>query len=261
MSGMHPTAVVAPEARVAPDAVIGPYCVVGPQVELGPGVVLRSHVVVDGRTTLGAGVTVFPFASLGTVTQDLKHDGKVGRVEIGAGTTLREYVTVNQPTFEDGLTRIGERCHIMAYSHVAHDCRLGDGVILANAATLAGHVVIEDEAIVGGLVGIHQFVRVGRQSFTGGCSKIVQDLPPFFLADGNPLAVRGINAVGLNRRGHDAAARGRLKEAYKILYLRGLNTSDAVGEIERSLGADAPEIAELLAFVRAAKRGITPGPA
>jgi UDP-N-acetylglucosamine acyltransferase len=259
MNGIHPTAIVAPGARLGDDVEVGPYCMVGDDVVLGDRVVLRSHVVVGGRTTVGADSVVFPFACVGGPTQDLKHDGKTARVEIGSRTTLREYVTVNQPTFEDGLTSIGDRCHIMAYSHIAHDCRVGHGVILANAATLAGHVVIEDEAIVGGLTGIHQFVRIGRRSFLGGCSKAVQDVPPFFLADGNPLAVHGINAGGLSRHGHDAEARARIKEAYKILYLRSLNTTEAVAEIERSI-EPAPEVQELVAFVREAKRGITPGP-
>lgn len=256
MAVIHELAVVDPAARLAEDVVVGPFCVVGPEVELGAGTVLKSHVNVAGRTVLGAGCTVWPFASIGTQTQDLKFAGGSPGVRIGEGTTLREYVTVNAATADGVDTVVGRRCHIMAYSHVAHDCVVGDEVIMANAATLAGHVVVEDQAIIGGLVGVHQFVRIGRLSITGGCAKIVQDVPPFMTADGNPLAVRGINKIGLERRGIAAETVRAVKEAYRILYRRKLGVKDAVAEMRASL-PDVPELTHLEEFLLASERGIT----
>jgi UDP-N-acetylglucosamine acyltransferase len=256
VSSIHPGAVVAPGAEIGEGAVIGPYCTVGPHAKIGAGAQLVSHVVVDGWTSVGPGCTVFPFASLGTQTQDLKYKGGAPRVEIGARTTIREYVTVNAATNDGDVTRVGDECHIMAYAHIAHDCVVGNRVIIANAGTLAGHVVLEDQAIVGGLVGIHQFVRVGRLSILGGCSKVTQDVPPFMMADGHPLGVHGINSVGLKRAGVDDHAQAVLKKAYRILYRKSLPTAKALEEIERQLDP-LPEVAHLVAFVRASERGIT----
>jgi len=256
MAQIDPRSVVHPSARLAEDVAVGPFCVIGPEVEIGPGTVLKSHVNLDGRTRIGAACTVWPFASIGTQTQDLKFQGGSPGVVIGDGTTLREYVTVNAATADGVDTVVGQRCHIMAYSHVAHDCIVGDEVIMANAATLAGHVIIEDQAIIGGLVGVHQFVRVGRLSITGGCAKIVQDVPPFMTADGNPLAIRGINKIGLERRGVPVDSIKALKEAYRLLYRRKLGIKEMIAEMKSSL-SDSPELLHLETFLLNSERGIT----
>jgi UDP-N-acetylglucosamine acyltransferase len=255
MPSIHPSAVVAPGADIADDAVVGPFCTVGAHARIGPGARLVSHVAVDGWTTVGAGCTVFPFASLGSQTQDLKYKGGSPRAEIGDRTTIREYVTVNAATFDGETTRVGSDCHIMAYAHIAHDCVVGNRVIIANAGTLAGHVVIEDQAIVGGLVGIHQFVRIGRLCIIGGCSKVTQDVPPFMMADGHPLGIHGINSVGLKRAGVDDHAQALLKKAFRLLYRQNLTTARALEEIGRQLDP-VPEIGQLVDFVRKSERGI-----
>ena len=255
MTEIHSTAVVTGGAELGDDVHIGPYSVVGPHVRLGDGTRIMSHVVLDGRTTIGAGCTVFPFASVGTQTQDLKYRGAVTRVEIGDGTTLREYVTVNSSTNEGEVTRVGSRCHIMAYSHVAHACEIGDEVIMANGATLAGHITIEPQAIVGGLSAIHQFCRVGRMCMIGGCSRITQDCPPFMMVVGNPASVHGLNTIGLQRRGVGEEARRLLKDAYRTVYRSGLSTNDAVRAL-RDKAPSCPEVELLAAFIEQSKRGI-----
>jgi UDP-N-acetylglucosamine acyltransferase len=256
MSQIHPTAVIAPGAELGRDVDVGPYCVIGSHVKLGDGTRLMSHVVADGWTTLGRQCTVFPYASLGQQTQDLKFKGGAPRVEIGDHNTFREFVTVNAATFDGGVTRIGNGCHVMAYAHVAHDCVVGNEVILANGATLAGHVVVEDQANIGGLVGIHQFVRLGRLCIIGGCSKVGQDVPPFMLADGNPLSVHTINTIGLQRKGVSEATQALLKKAFKIVYRENLTLQKAIEKID-SESEKAPEVEHLLRFLRASERGIT----
>ncbi|MBN1557313.1 MAG: acyl-ACP--UDP-N-acetylglucosamine O-acyltransferase [Lentisphaerae bacterium] len=256
MTEVHRTAVVDAGAALGRDVTIGPYSVVGPRVTIGDGTCIHAHVVLDGRLTLGRGCTVFPFACLGTQTQDLKYRGAETRIEIGDGTTLREYVTVNASTDEGEVTRVGARCHIMAYSHVAHACDVGDEVIMANGATLAGHIVIEPQAIVGGLTAIHQFCRVGRLCMIGGCSRITQDCPPFTMVVGNPAAVHGLNTVGLKRRGLDADVRRRLKAAYALVYRQGLPRAEALRAI-RARGPLSPEEAHFASFIERSERGIT----
>ncbi len=252
---IHPTAIVAPGAQIGDGAEIGPYCVIGEHVRIGRGARLQSHVCVDGWTTLGADCTVFPFASLGMQTQDLKYKGGRPRVEIGDRTTIREYVTVNAATNDGDVTVVGADCHIMAYAHIAHDCQVGNGVIIANCGTLAGHVIIEDHAVVGGLCGIHQFVRIGRLSIMGGCSKATQDVPPFMMADGNPIGIHGLNSVGLKRHSVPEDSQAQLKKAFKLLYREGLSTSQALARMETELDMVA-EIRHLIGFVRASERGI-----
>ncbi|MFC1462736.1 acyl-ACP--UDP-N-acetylglucosamine O-acyltransferase [Verrucomicrobiota bacterium] len=255
MTSVHPTAIVAEGAELGADVEIGPYCIVGPNVSIGDETRLMSHVVLDGFTRLGSRCTVFPFACIGTQTQDLKYKGDKTSVEIGDGTTLREYVTVNSATNEGEVTSVGTGCHIMAYSHVAHACRVGDEVIMANCATLAGEVVVEDQAILGGLSAVHQFVKIGRLCMTGGCTKVTQDCPPFMIVDGNPANVRGVNVIGLERRGVDAGARKLLKLAYKILYREGLSTSQAVDRIRAEIPG-SPEVDHLVSFIESSERGI-----
>lgn len=255
MTGVHPSAVVASGAELAEDVVIGPYCVLGPDVRIGAGTRLIAHVVVDGHTTIGSGCTVFPFACLGTQTQDLKFRGDLTYVAIGDNTTIREYVTVNAGTNAGETTRVGSGCHIMAYCHVAHACRVGDRVIMSNCATLAGEVDVEPDAILGGLAAVHQFCRIGTMCMVGGCTKITQDCPPYMMVDGNPATVRGLNAIGLRRKRVSTAAATRLKDAHRLLYRQGVSTPVAVERI-RSEIPTCDEVDRLLAFVSDSKRGI-----
>lgn len=255
MSRIHPTAIVDSEANLGRDVQIGPYCVIGPHVTIGDGTRLMSHVVLEGWTTIGQACTIFPFACIGTQTQDLKYAGGKTFVEIGDHTTLREYVTVNSGTAEGEVTRVGSYCLIMACAHVAHTCRVGDGVIMGNATGLAGHVVVEDFAVLSGLSGFHQFVRVGRMAMVGGCSKVTQDVPPFMIVDGNPPAVHGPNVVGLKRHNVSEEAQRQLKHAYRLLYREALSTTQAIERIRSEIPCGA-EVAHLIAFVEASARGI-----
>jgi UDP-N-acetylglucosamine acyltransferase len=255
MTSIHSTAVVSPEAQIGSDVTVGPYCVVGPHVCIGDGATLMSHVVLDGYTRIGAKCILFPFASIGTQTQDLKFKGARTSVEIGDGTTIREYVTVNSGTNEGEVTRVGAGCHIMAYCHVAHACQLGNGVIMANGSTLAGEVIIEDQAGLGGMTGVHQFVKIGRLCFIGGMSRITKDCPPFMLIEGNPPEAHGINSVGMERRGITAEALRHVKQAHQILYRQNLSTSQAVEKIKAEIPL-SPEIEHLLSFIASSKRGI-----
>lgn len=256
MAKIHPTALVDAGAQLADSVEIGPYSVIGPHVRLGEGTQVMSHAVIEGWTSLGSACVVFPFASIGQKTQDLKYKGGAPRVEIGDRTTIREFVTVNAATNDGDATKIGNDCLIMAYAHIAHDCVVGNGVIMANCATLAGHVIIQDQVGVGGLVGVHQFVRLGRLSYIGGFGKVVQDIPPFMLADGNPLAVRALNSVGLKRKGFSEEAQSLLKKCYKILYMEKLSTRQALEKIDSEV-EKVPEVEELLGFIRSSERGIT----
>lgn len=256
MSSIHPTAVLHPGARIGEGCTIGPYCVVGPHVELGPRNTLHSHVVLDGHTRLGSDNEVFPFACLGGKTQDLKHRGGITRVEIGDHNVFREYCTVHAATADGDATLVGSHNHFLAYTHLAHDVRVGNHVIMSNVGTLAGHVIVEDHAIIGGLAAVHQFCRIGRHAMIGGCSKVVQDVPPFMMADGNPAATRFINKVGLERAGFGADAISDLTKAYKILFRSGLTTANALARIEAEVGTATPEIRHLLDFAQASQRGL-----
>ena len=253
---IHPSAVIHPKARVGEGCEIGPYCVIGEHVELGAGCRLHSHVVIDGHTKLGARNEIFPFASIGLKSQDLKWKGGITRTVIGDENTFREYVTIHSATSDGDATRLGSNNHILAYCHVAHDCRLGNHIIMSNVGTLAGHVTVEDHAVVGGLAAVHQFCRIGKMSIIGGCSKVVQDVPPFMLADGNPAETRTINKVGMERKGIGDDAQAALRQAYKILFRDGLTIPNALSRIEKEVPPLA-EIQHLLQFVRASERGIS----
>ncbi len=255
MSGVHPTAVVHEGAQLGVDIEIGPYSIVGPNVKLGDRVRIMPHVFLDGHTTLGAECTVFPFASVGAATQDLKFKGGTTFVEIGDRTTIRECATIHSGTADGEVTRVGSGCLIMAYCHVAHGCRVGDRVIMANAASLSGDVAVEDDAVIGGMTGIHQFTRVGRMAMVGGMSRITQDVPPYLLVEGNPPAVHGVNSVKLQRLNVSAETQATLKKAYKLLYREGLSTRQAVDRIRAEL-PPVPEIVHLLAFIESSQRGI-----
>lgn len=252
---IHPAAIVDPGARIGEGCVIGPFCVIGPEVILGPGNRLHSHVVIDGITTLGRDNEVFPFVSLGLRTQDLKWRGGRSRTEIGNANTFREGATVHSATGDGEVTRIGSHNHVLAFSHIAHNCVLGDHVIVSSAG-LAGHVIVEDRAIIGGHSLVHQFCRVGTMAIVGGSSKVVQDVPPYMLADGNPAVTRTINRVGLERNGLSEEAIAALKQASRLLFRDNLSISNALARIEGELPA-LPEIRHLVQFIRASDRGIS----
>jgi UDP-N-acetylglucosamine acyltransferase len=253
---VHPTAIIHPQAQIGSDCEIGPYCVIGENVTLGDHCRLHSHVVIDGHTKLGSGNEIFPFASIGLKTQDLKWKGGITLTEIGDDNTFREYVTVHSATGDGETTRVGSRNTILAYCHVAHNCTLGDGIIMSNVATLGGHVTVEDDAVVGGLAAVHQFCRIGKMAMIGGCSKVVQDVPPFMIADGNPAETRTINKVGMERHGISEEAQNALRQAYKTLFREGLTIPNALAKIEKELPTP-PEIQHLIQFIRSSERGIS----
>lgn len=251
-----PTAVIHPKAQIGAGCVIGPYCVIGENVALGAGCRLHSHVVIDGYTTLGDNNEVFPFASIGLKTQDLKWKGGITRTQIGSDNTFREYVTIHSATGDGEVTTVGSHNHILAYCHIAHNVTLGNHIIMSNVATLAGHIQVEDRAVIGGLAAVHQFCRVGTMAIIGGCSKVVQDVPPYMLADGNPAKTRTINKVGLDRNGVAEEAQTALKQAYKILFREGLTIPNALSRIEKEL-LPLPEVRHLVAFARRSERGLS----
>lgn len=253
---IHPTAVIHPKARIGENCQVGPYCVIGEHVSLGDECVLHSHVVIDGHTQLGRKNEIFPFASIGLKTQDLKWKGGITRTQIGDHNTFREYVTIHSATSDGEVTVVGSHNHILAYCHLAHNVVLGNYVIMSNVATLAGHVTVEDHAVVGGLAAVHQFCRIGTMAIIGGCSKVVQDVPPYMLADGNPAQTRTVNKVGLERNGVSEAAQEALRRAYKILFREGLTISNALLRIESDLPPLA-EVKHLIDFTRASSRGIS----
>jgi len=252
---IHPTAVVDPEARIAPDVVVGPYCVIGPDVTIAAGCRLQNHVTICGPVEIGEANRFYSYCSIGQQTQDLKYAGEPTYLQIGNNNCFREFVTVNRATVAGSVTRVGNRGNFLAYSHIAHDCVVEDDVIFSNNGTLAGHVQVQQYAIVGGLTAIHQFCRIGKYSILGGCSKIVQDVPPFMIADGNPAVVRGVNYVGLERHNVSPETIRALKESYRILYRSDLNTKQAVAELGNTF-ANVPEVRELVQFIEKSERGI-----
>jgi len=253
---IHPTAVVHPKAEIGAECEIGPYCMVGEHVVLGARCRLHSHVVIDGHIQLGQSNEIFPFACLGLKTQDLKWKGGITRTEIGDHNTFREYVTVHSATGDGEATVIGSHNHILAYCHLAHNVTLQNHIIMSNVATLAGHVLVEDCAVIGGLAAVHQFCRIGKMALIGGCSKVVQDVAPFMLVDGNPAETRTVNKVGMERNGISEDAQAALRQAYKILFREGLTSSNALARIESEIGT-VPEVQHLVRFVRASERGIS----
>ena len=255
MSEIHPTAVIQEGARIGEDCRIGPYCVIGPNVILGTGCELHSHVVIDGHTEIGSENTFYPFASIGLRTQDLKWDGGTAWTRVGSNNTFREYVTIHSATADGDATVIGSHNNLLAYTHVAHDCRLGDHIIMSNVGTLAGHVTVEDRAIVGGLAAVHQFCRIGTMSIIGGCSKVVQDVPPYMMVDGNPAATRTLNKEGLKRNGLDEDTQKSMRQAYRILFRSEQTFTNAVKQVRADV-ATSPELEHLLAFIESSERGI-----
>lgn len=254
---IHPTAIISPEATIGKNVEIGPFCVIEANVTLGDGCKLHSHVVIHGYSTIGADNEFFPFSAIGIKSQDLKYAGEPTALFIGDGNVFRENVTIHRGTKEETPTRIGNDNLFLAYSHVAHDCILGNNIILSNNGTLAGHCVVEDHVIISGLSGCHQFCRIGQHSIVGGITKIVQDVPPFTIADGNPASIRGINKIGLERRGFSKEQVSGLRSVYKKLFLKKeASLSEAIASLPDDL-AIQPEVATLLDFISKSERGIT----
>lgn len=256
---IHPTAVVGAKAAIGVNVTIGPYCVINDRAEIGDGCMLESHVMVYGNTSLGAGCVVSPFASLGGDPQDLKYNGEETFAQIGANCRIREYVTVNRGTPGDsGVTKVGEGCLLMAASHIAHDCQVGREVILANEVALAGHVLVEDCAIIGGITAVHQFARIGAYAYIGGMSAIPQDVPPYVIAVGRGDGgfLHGLNKIGLKRRGFSDETIAALKKAYRLFFRLGLTVPQAVERIKAEI-APLPEVQHLLDFMQTSKRGIS----
>lgn len=259
-AGIHPTALVDRQAELAGSVQVGPYAVIGPHVRIGAGTTIGAHCVIEGHTTIGAGNRIFQFASLGAEPQDKKYAGEPTRLEIGNGNTIREFVTINTGTVQDaGVTRMGDDNWIMAYVHIAHDCSLGDHIILANSVQLAGHVHLGDWVFLGGLTGVHQFVRIGAHAMTAFQTRLAQDLPPFVTAGGNPAEAQSINAEGLRRRGYAPERIAIVKQMHRLLYRKGLTLATAREQIEALRGevfeADA-DIALMQDFLTHAARGI-----
>jgi UDP-N-acetylglucosamine acyltransferase len=256
MSLIHSKSVIHPKAWIGASCEIGPFCVIGENVILGDGCKLHSHIVIDGRTQLGKNNEIFPFASVGLKTQDLKWKDGVTCTKIGDNNTFREYVTIHSATGDGETTVVGSNNHILAYCHLAHNVVLGDNIIMSNVATLAGHVTVEDHAVIGGLAAVHQFCRIGKFAMVGGCSKVVQDVPPFMMADGNPAETRTINKIGMERHGISEEAISALRQAYKILFREGLTITNALAKVEKEL-QPLPEVQHLIHFVRTSERGIS----
>lgn len=256
MTLIHQTAIVDPKARIADGVEIGPYSIVGPNVEIGANTVIGPHVVIEGHTRIGADNKIFQFCSIGAAPQDKKYAGEETRLEIGDRNTIRESCTFNLGTVQDGgLTKVGNDNWIMAYVHVAHDCMIGNNVIFANSVQLAGHVHVGDFVILGGLSGVHQFVRIGAHAMAGMTTSLSQDLPPYVMASGNPAEARGMNFEGLRRRGFSDEGIAALRRAYKSLYKSGLRLEEARVAIAAEQDAH-PELRPLVDFISVAGRGI-----
>lgn len=254
---IHPTAIVHPNARLAPDVTVGAYSIIGEHVEIGEGTQIGPHVVIHGYTRIGAHNKIFQFCSLGEVPQDKKYQDEPTRLEIGDYNTIREFCTFNTGTIQDaGVTRVGNRNWIMAYVHIAHDCQVGDHTIFANNAQLAGHVHIDDYAILGGFTVVHQFCHIGKHSLTGMGTIVFKDILPFVTAAGNTAKPHGINAEGLRRHGFTSERIQLIKEAYKMIYRSGLTLKEAMTALEENTFSESADVGLILDFLRGATRGI-----
>lgn len=253
---IHPTAIIAPGVKIGHNVTIEPYVVINsPHVVIEDNVTIKSHVYIDGHTTIGNGTTIYPLASIGTKTQDLKFRGETTYVKIGKNCEIREFVTINSSCQEGSVVEVGDNCLIMAYCHIAHNCVVGNRVIMSNNATLAGHVIVEDYAIIGGMTGVHQFARIGRNAMVGGMSRVTHDVPPFTIGAGTPFKFGGLNIVGLKRNGISLATRRELSKAFKILYRSQLRVEDALDRIEAEI-LPLPEVVHFVHFCRQSHRGL-----
>lgn len=260
MANIHPTALVDTCAHLETSVHVGPYAVIGPHVVLGAGTKVGAHCVIEGHTTIGEHNSIFQFASVGAAPQDKKYAGEPTRLVIGNRNTIREFCTLNTGTVQDGgVTVVGDDNWIMAYVHIAHDCLVGNNTVLANNATLAGHVQVSDFAVIGGLTGIHQFVKVGAHVMAGFGSHISQDVPPFMTVDGNPLSVRGLNVEGLRRRGFSAQRLAAVKQMHRLLYRQGLTLEaarTAIGALVNEMPEAAQDIGMMMRFIEQSTRGL-----
>jgi len=252
---IHPTAIIDRKAQVAEDVEIGPWAMVGPGCVIGSGSVLHARSTLDENVTLGEQVAVGIGSILGGAPQDLKFRGEVTTVEIGDHTTIREYVTVNRGTAQSFRTTVGKHCFLMSYVHIAHDCHVGDHVIMSNGTQFAGHVTVEDYVIISGLCAVHQFGKIGRHAFIGGMTRVAKDIPPFVKAVGNPVKLYGLNSVGLQRRGFSEEVISELKKAYRLFFRSELNVSQALLQAASEL-KPFPEVKALMDFVEASGRGV-----
>lgn len=253
---IHPSAIIDDLAGIAEGVSVGPFCVIGPDVEIGAGTVIGPHVVIRGPTRIGQENRIFQFASIGEDPQDKKYQGEITRLEIGDRNVIREYSTVHRGTIQDkSVTRLGDDNLLMAYTHVAHDCVIGNGVIMANGASLAGHVTVDDYAILGGFSLVHQFCRIGRYSFSGMGSVISRDIPPYVMVGGSPTRPRGINSVGMERRGFDAESVLQIKRAFKLIYKSRLKLEEAIESLA-AMADQSSEVNPLLEFLKQSGRSI-----
>ena len=254
---IHPTAIVDSKTDIEENVNIGAYSMVGANVRIGSGTFIGPHVVIQPFVDIGPECQIFQYASIGAVPQALKFEGEETHVRIGRGTVVREFVTINRGTgFGGGITEVGEKNFLMAYVHIAHDCKTGQNVILANNATLAGHIVIEDFVTVGGLVAIHQFVRIGKYAYIGGKSAVVKDIPPYVIAAGDRAKLHGLNSVGLKRQSFTQETVSKLKKAYRIIFRFGLTLNEAIERVRAEVD-QIPEVLELIRFIKSSQRGIT----
>ena len=251
---VHPTAVIAPDAKIGAGVEIGPFAIVGESCELGDGVVLSARATLERYVRLGAGVKIGVGAVLGGDPQDLKFRGEETWVEVGDNTVVREYTTINRGTTQSFKTTVGRNCLLMSYVHLGHDCHFGDHVIVSNSSQFAGHVTVEDRAIVSGLCAFHQFVRIGRHAFIGGCSRVAKDVPPFLRASGNPMKLYGLNTIGLQRSGFDDDTLHELKRAYRLLFRSDVILTTAIERGREELNGEIAEVRQLLDFVDASVR-------
>lgn len=252
---IHPTAIISPDAGLSENVTIGPYAIIGPEVRIGRNTVIGPHVVIERLTEIGESCKIDQFASIGGDPQDLKYRGEKTKVIIGNHNQIREFVTINRGTSSDiGVTMIGDQNLLMAYSHVAHNCKLGDHIVLANAANLAGHIHVEDYAIIGGLTGVHQFTRIGAHCIIGGASAVSKDVPPYTMASGNHAKLYGLNQIGLRRRGFQEDNIAALKKAYRIMFRMALLRKDAVEKVKSEV-PDYPEVRRFVEFIEGSVRG------
>ena len=254
---IHETAIINPGAEIDSNVDIGAYSIIGDNIFIGSGTVIGPHVVIDPFVTIGRNCRIFQYAAIGAVPQSLKFEGEKTYVKIGNGTIIREFVTIHRGTgFGGGITEVGEENFLMAYTHIAHDCRVGRKVVMANSATLAGHITVGDHATIGGLVAVHQFVKIGEYAFVGGKSAVVKDVPPYVIAAGDRAELHGLNSVGLKRHGFSPTTLSLLKKTYRIIFRIGLTTNEAIERVRAEV-EQVPEVVNFIDFIRSSQRGVT----
>lgn len=257
MIKIHPTAIIEPGAEIGPDCVIEAYAYIGGEVRLGAHCRVRHHATVEGFTEMGPGNDIYPYALVGGQTQDLKFRGGRPGLIVGTGNTIREYATIHTATADGDFTRVGSHNNLLAYTHIAHDCQVGDYAVVSNNGSLAGHVRMGSHVVIGGFAGVHQFCHIGDYAMIGGFSKVVQDVPPYFITDGNPAAVRTINKIGLERAGFNEEAMTLVKKAYRLIYQEGLNRGQSLERLKTDPASAGDVFRTLIAFIETSQRGLT----